>query len=54
MQDFQDTAKFVKEDERTAVVQRLSANNQFSARPAGLEHEFKFRYMLDAILDVKV
>ena len=49
IQDFPDTAKFLTEAERIAIIHRLQSDNQFSA---GGE-TFKLKYILKSILDWK-
>jgi hypothetical protein len=49
IQDFPDTAKFLTEAERTAVIRKLQGDNQFSA---GGE-TFKLKYILKSISDWK-
>ncbi|TFK39766.1 major facilitator superfamily domain-containing protein [Crucibulum laeve] len=49
IQDFPDTAKFLSEAERTFVVRRLQADDQFSA--AG--EKLKMKYILQSLLDWK-
>ncbi|KAK6967111.1 high-affinity nicotinic acid transporter [Favolaschia claudopus] len=49
IQDFPDTAKFLTEAERTAVVRRLQSDDQFSA--AG--EDLKWKYIWKSLLDWK-
>lgn len=49
IQDFPDTAKFLSEAERTVVIRRLQADDQFSA--AG--EKLKMRYIWKSLLDWK-
>lgn len=49
IQDFPDTAKFLTEVERTAVIRRLQGDDQFSA--AG--ESFKMKYIFKSFLDWK-
>ena len=49
IQDFPDTAKFLTEAERTAVIRRLQVDDQFSA--AG--ESFKMRYIFKSFTDWK-
>ena len=49
IQDFPDTAKFLTEVERTAVIRRLQVDDQYSA--AG--EEFKKRYIFKSFTDWK-
>jgi len=49
VQDFPDTAKFLKEDERAFVIRRLQEDDQFSA---GGE-ELKWKYIWQSLLDWK-
>ena len=49
IQDFPDTAKFLTEEERTAVIRRLQVDDQYSA--AG--ESFKMRYIFKSLSDWK-
>ncbi|KAG7093043.1 hypothetical protein E1B28_009337 [Marasmius oreades] len=49
IQDFPDTAKFLSEAERTVIIRRLQADDQFSA--AG--EEFRWKYIRQSLLDWK-
>ena len=49
IQDFPDTAKFLTEAERTAVIRRLQVDDQYSA--AG--ENFKMRYIFKSLADWK-
>lgn len=47
VQDFPDSAKFLTEAERTAVVRRLQNDDQFSAAGENLRWKYIFQSLLD-------
>ena len=47
IQDFPDTAKFLTEAERTVVVRRLQADDQFSAAGEKLRMKYIWKSLLD-------
>lgn len=47
IQDFPDTAKFLTEEERTLVIRRLQADDQFSAAGENLKMKYIWKSLLD-------